>query len=715
MAEAVRLELVVVDKTGAALGKAKGNIEGLNKSLGNTRKLAKAAAGALVAIGTGILVRGLINTIRQFEDLRATLVTVEGSTSDAAKAFRLIKDFTQTTPFQLQDVTSAFITFRNAGLDPTAEFMTNIGNIAAGMGRRIDDVAKAVFNATTGEFEMLKQLGIKVKTEGDKLKVIFQGTTTEIRNNGIDIVNTIEEIGKTKFAGGIDRQAQTLTGAFSNLQDEVAIFADEIGEGGLTAALTEVTRAIIDASEGSENLANKIGQSLGNALLFVKDNADTMITAFKIFLALGLVIYIGKLASAFKALGLSVDTVKKAILLLNKAMRANPILFAVGVAIAGIIAFEDEIVELGQKFGILKKKTEDATGSHVEYQHELSETVEKSRRLTTAEKLAAAQKEKLESALGKYTEKLRDNITTLEANSIANEIDREIYIQKAKALKGLNEEQERELRGLLEKQKTLKDLQAAEKALPGIIKKVGGGVFKSPEVTAMEEEVAYLEILRNNKKISEEQYQQSIKKIREDAARAEANRRKKEQEDVIDLIKQGKAKEIDIEVAFGKDKKGLTIALGRELIDQLAQVNEKAFKISKALAIADAIIHTAQGVMRALSTGNFLMAALIAATGAVQVAKIKSTQYQGPREKGGPVAQNQNYLVGENGPEILKMGARGGTIIPNNQMGNQVTVNFNIETIDASGFDELLIDRRSTIVGVINEAMNRQGREGITA
>jgi len=48
-------------------------------------------------------------------------------------------------------------------------------------------------------------------------------------------------------------------------------------------------------------------------------------------------------------------------------------------------------------------------------------------------------------------------------------------------------------------------------------------------------------------------------------------------------------------------------------------------------------------------------------------------------------------------------------------MGNQVTVNFNIETIDATGFDELLIDRRSTIVGVINEAMNRQGREGITA
>ena len=44
-----------------------------------------------------------------------------------------------------------------------------------------------------------------------------------------------------------------------------------------------------------------------------------------------------------------------------------------------------------------------------------------------------------------------------------------------------------------------------------------------------------------------------------------------------------------------------------------------------------------------------------------------------------------------------------------------VTVNFNIDTTDASGFDDLLLDRRSTIVGIINEAMNVRGREGVTS
>ena len=71
-------------------------------------------------------------------------------------------------------------------------------------------------------------------------------------------------------------------------------------------------------------------------------------------------------------------------------------------------------------------------------------------------------------------------------------------------------------------------------------------------------------------------------------------------------------------------------------------------------------------------------------------------------------------MVGETGPEMFVPNA-GGQIVPNGAMGKQVTVNFNIETVDATGFDELLLERRSTIVGVINEAMNRQGREGITA
>jgi hypothetical protein len=88
-------------------------------------------------------------------------------------------------------------------------------------------------------------------------------------------------------------------------------------------------------------------------------------------------------------------------------------------------------------------------------------------------------------------------------------------------------------------------------------------------------------------------------------------------------------------------------------------------------------------------------------------------QYQG-REKGGPVQQGRGYIVGESGPEFFSPG-KSGNIIPNDQMGTNVTINFNVTAVDSRSFDDLLEQRRNTIVGVINQAMNERGRRGLTA
>ena len=42
-----------------------------------------------------------------------------------------------------------------------------------------------------------------------------------------------------------------------------------------------------------------------------------------------------------------------------------------------------------------------------------------------------------------------------------------------------------------------------------------------------------------------------------------------------------------------------------------------------------------------------------------------------------------------------------------------VTVNFNINTVDARGFNELLVNSRGTIVNLINSAMNEKGKMAI--
>ena len=45
--------------------------------------------------------------------------------------------------------------------------------------------------------------------------------------------------------------------------------------------------------------------------------------------------------------------------------------------------------------------------------------------------------------------------------------------------------------------------------------------------------------------------------------------------------------------------------------------------------------------------------------------------------------------------------------------GMGATVNFNISTVDAAGFDQLLASRKGLITSIINNAMNNQGKMGI--
>jgi hypothetical protein len=84
------------------------------------------------------------------------------------------------------------------------------------------------------------------------------------------------------------------------------------------------------------------------------------------------------------------------------------------------------------------------------------------------------------------------------------------------------------------------------------------------------------------------------------------------------------------------------------------------------------------------------------------------------RASGGPVNSNTPYIVGERGPELF-VPSGNGNIVPNNQLAAQSapTVNFNISTVDAAGFDQLLASRKGLITSIINNAMNNQGKMGV--
>jgi len=86
----------------------------------------------------------------------------------------------------------------------------------------------------------------------------------------------------------------------------------------------------------------------------------------------------------------------------------------------------------------------------------------------------------------------------------------------------------------------------------------------------------------------------------------------------------------------------------------------------------------------------------------------------GGRASGGSVQKGQPYVVGENGAELFVPNQTGQiTQSARGTGGGQTTVNFNINTVDASGFEELLIRSRGTITQLINSAVNERGAKSI--
>jgi len=81
---------------------------------------------------------------------------------------------------------------------------------------------------------------------------------------------------------------------------------------------------------------------------------------------------------------------------------------------------------------------------------------------------------------------------------------------------------------------------------------------------------------------------------------------------------------------------------------------------------------------------------------------------------GGAVRKGQPTIVGERGAEMFIPNSSGQiTQSARGTSGSPVSVNFNINTVDASGFEDLLIRSRGTISQLINQAVNERGQGNI--
>jgi hypothetical protein len=250
---------VVADKLG---------LGGLSGMTTGAVAVAGAAAGvAALAAGMALLGSKVYETSKQFQSLRASLITVTGSSAAADTQFQAIKDFAAQTPYQVEQATSAFIKLKALGLDASQAALKSYGNTASALGKDLNDMIEAVADATTGEFERLKEFGIKSSSAGDKVTFTFRGVKTTVKKEAEAIENYLKGIGDVQFAGAMERQMQTIGGLVSNLEDTWSGFLMKIGQGGQMSGLEETIGRL--GRLMSDDLAKSLGslQKEGTGIL----------------------------------------------------------------------------------------------------------------------------------------------------------------------------------------------------------------------------------------------------------------------------------------------------------------------------------------------------------------------------------------------------------------------------------------------------------------
>lgn len=196
----------------------KNSIANITNSI-SSMKVAWGAVGAAVSIASGLMASKLVAVQREFDVLNAGLITATKSSKDAKIAFDALTQFAKETPYGLSQAVEAFNKLVNLGLTPSEQALMSYGNTASAMGKDLMQLIEAVADASTFEFERLKEFGIKSKQEGDKVKFTFQGVTTEVKKNASDIEQYLIKLGENQFAGAMSERMNTLDGDIAGLED----------------------------------------------------------------------------------------------------------------------------------------------------------------------------------------------------------------------------------------------------------------------------------------------------------------------------------------------------------------------------------------------------------------------------------------------------------------------------------------------------------------
>jgi phage tail tape-measure protein len=278
-----------LNRINSQLGRPGGST-GLLGSLGGVARVATAAGTALGGIGAGAVIAQAAQATAAYEDMRDTLTVVTGGIEEADAAYAQLVDFAQTTPFNMQDLTAGFIRLSNAGIEPTNELLTTLGNaasVAEDSAQAFEALTQVISRSAAGglgveDLDRLADAGINVygilqDTLGlTRAQVGEFGKTAE---GAREIVAALEEGFNERYGNAMKERLNNISTATSNLGIAANNALIAVGEGGLSGGIVYAAERMTELIGANSDLAESLGSVLGEGIKIAVDAFANIVTA----------------------------------------------------------------------------------------------------------------------------------------------------------------------------------------------------------------------------------------------------------------------------------------------------------------------------------------------------------------------------------------------------------------------------------------------------
>ena len=668
----VNIDIIAKDKTRQAMQSATKGINRVKDSVFNLRN-------ALVGLGAGFVAKGFLDTAREVERLRVRFKFLFADAKEGEKAFKGLIKFAGQVPFSLAEIQrgSANLSVVSKDADELNEILKITGDIASASGLDFQTTAEQlqrVFSAGINSADLFRERGVR------ELLGFEAGVQMSAEKSKEHIIKAFRE-GTLSIVGASEEMAKTFDGTLSMIGDKFNLFQMAVMDGkpfiALKTSAELVEKSLADNFGSIEKFAEKVGDSITQAtlkvLLFGAGIIDTFQPVFN---------FIGKsianLVNFVRGLPQPIATIG-VIGFLAMGLKGRLVVGVIAGAIDHIRAMFGGLLD---SVGFVQRKTAELFRSLGLISEERFKIMMNSAEgfKNKASELKTPIKE-LEEAMEQAGESSKISFDGLNMS-----ID--ITNMKAGGLK----------------EKIVNMMKEINKA---IIQANAEGLIteKSKDTT-----VRNLSMMEEAVKNFKDGFMESV------------NAQKTGMQQIKDIGKQtfGELKKTlsDFVMTGKMNFQDFARTIVRSFVEMLiGQAVKMAFAKSLALFKANQVAKaTMSAITSAVNTLTSMPFPLNVALGASALAfamgfvnKIKAF------EKGGRPPVGRASIVGEKGAELF-VPDQAGTIVPNDKlgmMGKPVTVNFNINTVDATGFEELLVNSRGVLINLINSAVNEKGQRAI--